>query len=231
MSKITKNKVKGRRQKLAQALAGHQDFLAERYGREWDAIEKGARREELVARAKEVGVTMTKIVLGILFLAGVATTMVIAPNVFAVFAPHGRRRTFVDRSSFRVSIRSLRKRKLVEHPKGDRNVFRLTDRGVRRALTEAYRNLKITIPEQWDGIWRMILFDVSEKHKWERDEFSKKLRELGFFRMQRSVYVIPHPCREEVRFLSSLYSIEQHVRIAETRAIEHDADLREYFSV
>lgn len=230
MKKITKRS-KQREQKLTQALARHQDFLTDRFSREWDTTQQGIRREELIRKAKIAGVAMTKAVLALLFVAGIVTTMVVAPNVFVAFAPRGRRRAFFDRKSFRASIRSLRKQTLVEHPDGDKNVFCLTDRGVDRALTEAYRSLKITIPQRWDGIWRVVSFDVPEKHKWGRDEFSKKLRELGFFRMQRSVFVIPHPCREEVRFLLSFYSIEQYVRMFETRAIENDADLRSYFSV
>ncbi len=205
--------------------------MVDRFGREWDAIQKEARREELVRKTKAAGAVITKAVLALAFLAGAVTTMAVAPNVFVAFAPRGRRRAFFDTTSFRASMRSLKNQKLVEHPAGDTNVFCLTNRGVNRALTEAYRNLKIAIPERWDRIWRVVLFDVPEKHKWGRDEFSKKLRELGFFRMQRSVFVIPYPCREEVGFLSSLYNIEHYVRMFEARAVGGDSDLREYFSV
>lgn len=51
---------------------------------------------------------------------------------------------------------------------------------------------------RWDGIWRLVVFDIPEKRKGIRDALRKKLRGLGFGMWQKSVYVTPHNFMHEM---------------------------------
>jgi len=43
----------------------------------------------------------------------------------------------------------------------------------------------------WDGLWRVVMFDVEEASKRKRDSLRTKLVSLGFGRFQESVYLSP----------------------------------------
>ena len=224
-------KRKNPEQRLKKSLLIHQDFLVARLKNEWNQIQKAARREEIIAHSKMIGATVGRTVLALLVVGGVLTLAALTPNIFTLFGPLARRRGFFERTSLYASVRYLRKKKFIKRGSKQRDTITLTNRGFRHAISDAFRNLKINRPEQWDGVWRMVVFDVPEKDKWARDNFARKLRELGFHRMQESVYILPYPCREELNFLSDIFSISKYVKTVETRTVENEDDIREIFAL
>lgn len=53
-------------------------------------------------------------------------------------------------------------------------------------------NLKFrffTAQKKWNGYWTLVLFDIPEKHRQQRDYLRKFLTKLGFVQWQRSVWV------------------------------------------
>lgn len=52
--------------------------------------------------------------------------------------------------------------------------------------------------KKWDNKWRILIFDIEEKSRLTRDLLRKKLKELGFAKWQKSVYVTPHPIENEL---------------------------------
>lgn len=57
----------------------------------------------------------------------------------------------------------------------------------------------------WDGKWRMVIFDVEEKQRQDRDMIRSKLKELGFGMLQRSVWISPFKIEEDlVAFFENL---------------------------
>lgn len=51
--------------------------------------------------------------------------------------------------------------------------------------------------KKWDGIWRLVSFDIPEEKKKERNRLRKKLKELGFGMFQESLWVTPHELGEQ----------------------------------
>lgn len=45
---------------------------------------------------------------------------------------------------------------------------------------------------RWDKKWRFVIFDIQEVNKNARDGLRKKLKELGFGMIQKSVFISPH---------------------------------------
>jgi phenylacetic acid degradation operon negative regulatory protein len=46
--------------------------------------------------------------------------------------------------------------------------------------------------QDWDGLWRVVIFDIEEEIKRVRELFRKKLKELGFGQLQKSIWITPH---------------------------------------
>jgi phenylacetic acid degradation operon negative regulatory protein len=66
----------------------------------------------------------------------------------------------------------------------------------------SFFNEKISLKElakkEWDGLWRLVIFDIKEVDRKIRDQLRNKLKKLGFAMWQKSVYISPHPLVEEV---------------------------------
>ena len=75
----------------------------------------------------------------------------------------------------------------------------------------------------------MVFFDIDTGHNMERRVLRNKLKELGFFAMQKSVYVFPYPCNKEIQYLREVYEIPHSVKLALVENMENDDDLRRIF--
>ena len=106
-----------------------------------------------------------------------------------------------------------------------------TKKGMKKALRNCFNDLRIPKPKKWDGFWRMVIFDIPHKLKWARDGFRHKLEDLGFYQFQKSVFVFPYPCREEVNFLVFVFCVSSYVRFLKTNQIDDDAQLKKQYNL
>lgn len=108
---------------------------------------------------------------------------------------------------------------------------RITKKGMTKALTYELNTMRILKPKKWDKKWRVVIFDVPEKYKDLRNAFRVRLRGLGLYQLQESVYVFPYPCFDEVEFLRELYGVGFTTKYLLVEKIEEDNSLREYFGL
>lgn len=128
------------------------------------------------------------------------------------------------------SLKTLQRRgflALVETRDGFRYV--LTKRG--RAELERYElgELRIEEPEKWDGLWRLLMFDIEEKRRNVRRDVRQTLRLLGFYRLQDSVWVFPYECEEVLELLRTKYHVRHEALFVRADAITNDHWLRRHF--
>lgn len=139
---------------------------------------------------------------------------------------------FFNEGYLRRIIRSLEKQKLIEITKErDLNVVKITDRGRKKVLKFALEKITITKPAYWDGKWRLIFYDVLHKRDSVRKRFQKYLQSLGFYPLQKSVYLHAWPCEKEIEFLRAYLGISGEVRVVMADEIENDQLFREYFGI
>lgn len=105
---------------------------------------------------------------------------------------------------------------------------RLTDRGKAKFLAYQFNSLVLPQSKKWDKKWRMVLFDIPETKKNIRDSLRRKLKELGFLEFQKSVFVYPYSCRDEINFILNFWNIPEHVYYIEAH-ITSDYKLCEHF--
>lgn len=116
-----------------------------------------------------------------------------------------------------------------ETEKGDL-VVELTEQGKRKVKEMQFENLAIEKPSSWDGKWRVVIFDIPEE-KWRsgRDALRDKLQNLGFVFIQKSVWVLPWPCENEILFLCEFFNIHPFINILTVEKIYNDVKLRKHF--
>ncbi len=54
---------------------------------------------------------------------------------------------------------------------------------------------------------------------------------LNFQQLQKSAYVHPYPCEDEIEFIRSVYEVRQYVTVMLAEKIENDGHLRAYFEL
>jgi len=108
----------------------------------------------------------------------------------------------------------------------------LTEEGKKKAGWLQIDALKIKKPKKWDGKWRVVIFDISQLKRFLREAFRGKLKELGFYPLQKSVWVIPYDCRGEVELLKDFFGLtEKEVRLMVVEDIGGEETLKKIFKL
>jgi len=116
---------------------------------------------------------------------------------------------------------------------GRQMYFSLTDKG--RKLAGEYRivdKLKIKKQKKWDRKWRLLIFDIADKQKIKREALRGKLKELGFFQLQKSVWVCPYESKKQIILLRDFFDLASaDMKIIIATEIENDGELKEFFGL
>lgn len=138
----------------------------------------------------------------------------------------------INRKELFSEIHKLYRSKLikrVDNPDGTLT-FVLTDKGKLKALTYNFENMKIE-KKDWDGKWRFIVFDIPEKFRVGRNALREKIKKLGFYELQKSVFVIPYECKNEIEFIIEFFNIRKYVRYGTIDFIDNEIHLKEIFGL
>jgi DNA-binding transcriptional regulator PaaX len=108
----------------------------------------------------------------------------------------------------------------------------ITEQGRLREMRARLEGLKINKPAKWDKKWRLVMFDIPESRRKSRSSLSRKLREMNFYQMQKSVWVHPYPCRKEIQLVKGALIIPNNcVIIADIEGIDNETQLRKQFAL
>jgi len=116
----------------------------------------------------------------------------------------------------------------------DKDHFVLTDKGRGVLLKFDIDDLKLPDfdPLKWDGVWRVLIFDIPELTRAVRNLFRRKLQELGFYTLQKSVYVTPIACEKEIDKLAILLRIKNGVDVIHASKLgRKELAVRKFFGV
>lgn len=106
----------------------------------------------------------------------------------------------------------------------------ITKQGIGHVKLLDLENLTIKKKYKWDGKWCIVFFDVPEKERKARNTLREKLRDLGFYEMQKSVFVLPYECKDEINFVVSVLNIKPYVQYAEMTNPTNELELRQFFN-
>lgn len=174
-----------------------------------------------------------EILLGILKTGAVLGLAVFAPGVLKVFKNYreSQWQEYYPSSIENVAKRLYRRGYVnVKYEKG-KPVVTITDKGRTEILKYDLDKLAIKPMKNWDGKWRLVIFDIAEKYRHIRDLIRDKLREIGFYKLQESVFIFPYPCEKEIQYLREVLEVPHSIKLIRADRIENDLDLRKIFQL
>lgn len=74
-----------------------------------------------------------------------------------------------------------------------KNYAKITAEGKTRLNAMVLENEDALVPQTWDGYWRIILLDLPENRKSERESLRYLLKKAGFVCLKNSAWISPFP--------------------------------------
>lgn len=159
------------------------------------------------------------------------TTVMVLPGSAQMFKPLIKKFK-TNKQNFVKSLKAMKRDRLVDF-KEERKFSKIiiTQKGEEKLLKYDLDNLEIKKPKRWDGIWRVVTFDIPESKRSARNALRSKLKELGFHQLHKSVFIYPFPCLSEVQFIEEIFKVGPYINFIEARTIEGDDYFRSKFSL
>ena len=181
--------------------------------------------------------SLSKNILLSLSVAGIIAVTATSPffliNLAKVFLHKKYLNKGYNKSKVARALERLKRNRLIILRENDgKFTVELTEKGRRKIEEIKLDDMAIKIPQVWDGKWRIVIFDIPEKHhKRARNALREKLQRLGFYQLQKSVWALPYPCEKEIQFLCELFNVGRFVNIITGDEIYNDVILRKYFDL
>ena len=182
--------------------------------------------------AIKMGPVMQKVIL--LLTAGAALSLTRRPGAhFRIIKSASKEWKNINHRTLRESIKRLYQSKVIRCIENSDGLLmlELTDEGKKRVLRYHPSKMKIKKPIKWDGLWRLVIFDIPESMKRERMALAGMLRRLDFYPLQRSVFIFPYECKNEIDFVVEMFNLRPYVRFLIVKDIDNGLDLRNRFTL
>jgi DNA-binding transcriptional regulator PaaX len=79
------------------------------------------------------------------------------------------------------------------HKTERQNYAKITAQGKTRLNSMTLENEDTLVPQAWDGFWRIILLDLPESRKSERESLRYLQKKAGFVCLKNSAWISPYP--------------------------------------
>ena len=179
----------------------------------------------------------TKDFLRFLAAGGVVIAAFIAPNAVKGFKFLLKDNNFVSWKKFNDSrvkqlTSRLKNRGLIKSRiKNRKLIITLTKKGKQRVLDYDIDSIELKKHKKWDGRWRIVLFDIPESEKAARDALRCKFKFLGMHQLQKSAFVYPYNCREEILYVANFYEVADHIFYLEAKIYDIEEKLKRVFEI
>lgn len=168
-----------------------------------------------------------------LFVAGAVTIAVTSPYFIRNVLTANEKFKKYPKRKIQDTFSSFKKRGLLDIQRHNNQIYiSLTKEGRKKAGLFQIDSLKILKPQKWDKKWRVLIFDIAQMKKFYREALRGKLKQLGFFPFQKSVWVHAFDCRAEIELLRDFFGLStQEMCLIVAEQVEHDQGLRKFFNL
>jgi len=137
----------------------------------------------------------------------------------------------INERYLRETIKRLYRSKLIDYKEANDGIVELTlsEKGKNKILKYNLDRIEIKKPARWDKLWRLVIFDIPEEERTGRMALAAKLKELGFYPLQKSVFIHPYECKDEIDFITEIFDLAPYVRFLRVKDIDIEQDLEERF--
>lgn len=176
--------------------------------------------------------TKQKILL--LLLSGVALGLSRSPKgYFRILRETQKAWKDIERKRLYTLVREFYNDRLIDYKEDKDGSVKivLTKEGQKKALKFKIDEMEIKKPSKWDGEWRIVIFDIPERFKKAREALRLKLKELGFLELQKSVFVLPYECEDEINFIMEVFLIRPFVRFVRAKSFTNEEQMKIKFNL
>jgi CRISPR-associated endonuclease Cas2 len=163
-------------------------------------------------------------------IAGALGLVLVAPNALQAFSLLAKQQGKKPSRSYADYLQ--RTGYFEAQQQNDRFVIRLTEKGQRAAVENAFENYSLTTKTTWDGNWHLIMFDIPETHRAARQNISRRLQNLGLKPVQNSVYAHPYDLAHLAQTIRQTYpDIASLILSATVSRLDGEPQLRKAFEL
>lgn len=176
---------------------------------------------------------VTKVALCLLAVASLPVLVFMAAamgNAVQVFGQFKTSKHF-SKKQITDSFVYLRRQKLIEYmsEKNGKTIVRITKKGETKLRAFTIDLIKIKKPGIWDRKWRLVMFDIPMRFTKGREALRYHLKELNFFQFQKSAWIYPYPCEDEIIFVADFFGVGKYVEILVVESVLRDEKLKKHF--
>ena len=177
-------------------------------------------------RLKNINLDTKKILYYLLITGGILAISIIAPKLpYELLKNYLRNKKF-DHSKFNRDLKRLNNRGDIKIGK---DYIKITKKGKSRVLKYQLDDIEIKKPDKWDGNWWLVVFDIPDSYRRASNTLRHKLIDMGFDQYQKSIFIHPYPCRDEIDFIKEIFQVGLYVKIINAYHIdEEDRFLRKF---
>lgn len=136
-----------------------------------------------------------------------------------------------NRRRLKAALKRMEKGGVIQESEVDGElVFRITEKGRFKVFKYQLEEMSLK-RSSWDGKWRLVAYDIPKSKKNQADAFRLLLKKMCFLQLQKSLWLTPYPCKDEIEFLKELYSFKDNVTVLTISQLEGEAEYREYFGI
>lgn len=171
--------------------------------------------------------TVACIALGIVAAAGIVAAIALAPGIGAALR-------MIDRNPKKAAYKLNRALgRLVDSGNLSKGAggYRLSKKGNRTLARLRFDAYEMPPSKGRDKKWRVICFDIPEKKRFARALIHYKLKELGFYRLQDSLFVTTEPCGEFLSLAQEAFGLKSELCGMVATEVQDDRLLRKHFGV
>ncbi len=192
---------------------------------------------------KELISPKVKDVLFIVGAIGLVSAIIVFPNLPMALKPlmdYKRKKEYQDQQKLwkkynprvlRHLLKRLEEQKDVQFiTENGETLIKLTDKGRVKLLKYNIDNMTIE-DKSWDGKWRLIIYDIPDRKRTERDIFRRLIKKMEIFQLQESVYLTPYKCDKEIEYIRRYFGVGQEVIYLTLEKLENDHAYRQYFAL
>lgn len=131
----------------------------------------------------------------------------------------------------RRNLKRLQNQKIVKIViENKQETLKLTQKGHTKYLTFKLEELSLK-GKSWDGKWHLVIYDINKLKRSAQDSFRRILKQINFFPLQKSVYLTPYKCTDEVVYLREYFHIGEEVLLLEINKLENEKFYKDYFGL
>ncbi len=174
---------------------------------------------------------VAQVILAVSVVAGAVTLSAIAPNIFQILNKVSWKRktysTFNNKTKdqqrkIAKSFYYLKQQGYLELKKSGKDfLVNVTQKGQAKIEKIKFGSLVVPKTKKWDGHWWLVLADVpSDPYRSYADVFRQKIKSLGFYPLQRTVWLYPYDPRAQIGLISAQYNIDRFVTVMEVVSLD-----------